>query len=167
MHPPSGQKPSYPGEEATATEIRLLAEQYFKAAELLKSLNQTKNPAALAPFRLAAIHAIELFLNAHLVSTGHTAVEIRELKHDLTKRLELAQAKGLILRAKTARHIETIVDTREYLVTRYSSKHLSKAPPQSRLEATLKEIRRKVVRSMDGAEVNPASSRPSDRTAAS
>ena len=134
----------YPGELATAKDIRLLADHYRKAAHLLQPMGQPGDPLSRAPFRLAAIHAIELYLNALLLHRGLDPRQIRGMQHDLALRAQLANSSGLHLRARTAAHLRTVAEQREYLATRYGpgSPH---APSQiNRLAATLDEVARKV-----------------------
>lgn len=134
----------YPGELATSGEIRLLADEYRKAAHLLKQLGRTSQPLSRAPFRLSAIHAIELYLNALLVHRGYAPREIRGMQHDLAKRTGLAIANGLRLRSRTTAHLNSLAENREYLVTRYGPELRGTISQINRLEATLNEVSRKV-----------------------
>lgn len=61
--------------------------------------------------RLAAIHAIELYLNALLLSRGHASSEVRGLQHDLEKRMDLTLSCGKKLRAKTTDHLKAMGHT--------------------------------------------------------
>lgn len=72
----------YPGEGATAAQILRLADEYRRSADAL--LNAGRNGCAIswAPYRLVAIHAIELYLNACLIAAGFRAVEIRSMQID-------------------------------------------------------------------------------------
>ncbi len=102
------------------------------------------HPLSLAPFRLAAIHALELYLNALLRHEGHAPPEIRGLQHDLALRSELVQQSGLTLRKRTAAaHLEALAKTREYLVTRYDPELVKAASHINRLMATLEEVSQK------------------------
>jgi hypothetical protein len=131
---------AYPEDGTTAEDLLKLACAYHKAAELLLSLKKNGKPETIAPFRRAAIHAIELYFNALLLRHGSTAAQVRDMRHDLVKRLAAAEGRGLALKPKTARHIEAMVEVREYSATRYSSKTNARASPINRLEATLKEV---------------------------
>lgn len=134
----------YPGELATPEQVFSLAEQYRSAAAHLLELGKPRSPLSRAPFRLVAIHAIELHLNALLLHCGKHASELRGLQHNLQSRLDLAEASGLKLRIKTRQHIVTLVDTREYLVTRYGPELASSVSQINRLTATLDEVAKKV-----------------------
>lgn len=57
----------YPGECATAPELLLLAVEYRRSAESLLTIGRSGVPLSWAPYRLVAIHTIELYLNAYLI----------------------------------------------------------------------------------------------------
>jgi hypothetical protein len=141
---PAASQKLYPGELATPDEIRLLADEYRKAAHLLQQLGRAGKPLSMAPFRLSAIHAIELYLNALLLHRGYVPADIRRMQHDLAERTDLAIASGLTLRSRTAAHLNALAENREYLVTRYGPELSKTASQVNRLEATLEEIARKV-----------------------
>ncbi|TGU42539.1 hypothetical protein EN795_35240, partial [bacterium M00.F.Ca.ET.152.01.1.1] len=109
----------YPGQLASPQQIHELAEEYRKAAHQLLPLGRAGKPLTRAPFRLSAIHAIELYLTALLLHRGHNPNQIRKMHHDLSARTEHTTAAGLRLRAKTAKHLQSLSQNREYLVTRY------------------------------------------------
>ena len=134
----------YPGELATPGEICRLADEYRKAAHLLQQLGRTGEPLSRAPFRLSAIHAIELYLNALLLHRGYAPSEIRRMQHDLAQRTGLAIASGLRLRSRTAAHLDALAENREYLVTRYGPELSGTISQINRLEATLEEVSKKV-----------------------
>lgn len=133
-------KEHYPGALASPLQLYQLAEEYRKAAHTLLKLGQTGKPLTRAPFRLSAIHAIELFLNALLLQRGHSPEEIRGLQHDLGARAELSIAVGLRLRMRTAKHLQTLSQNREHLITRYGPELATTASQINRLTATLDEI---------------------------
>ena len=139
---------AYPGTLATPAQIRELADAYCSAAHLLLGAGERRKPLTRAPFRLSAIHAIELYLNAFLLTHGRTAAEVRGLRHDLSARIELAVAAGLKLRVKTTDHLKSLHESREYLVMRYGPELAGTASQVNRLTATLEEIARKVTASM-------------------
>lgn len=143
-------KKVYPGELATTFQVLTLAHEYRNAAVHLAALGRPCEPLSRAPFRLAAIHAIELYLNAFLLNRGHPASEIRGLQHNLVERVKLATSYGLKLRAKTAQHINDLADNREYLVTRYGPEMTSSASQLNRLTATMEEVSRKISKSITG-----------------
>ena len=135
---------TYPGELATPQQIRRLADEYRQAAELLLSTGRRGDPLSRAPFRLAAIHAIELYLNALLLHRGHDPSAVRGLQHNLAVRTDRALAAGLRLRQRTAAHLKSMAANREYLVTRYGPEMTGTASQLNRLAATLSEVARKV-----------------------
>ena len=141
-------KKVYPGELATPYQIHMLAHEYCNAAIHLASLGRPYEPLSRAPFRLAAIHAIELYLNAFLLKHGHPASEIRSLQHNLADRHKLAANYGLQLRAKTAQHLNDLAENREYLVTRYGPEMTSSTSQLNRLTATMEEVMTKVSKLM-------------------
>ncbi|MCP9223783.1 hypothetical protein MKP08_13625 [Erythrobacter sp. LQ02-29] len=137
-----GQK-FYPGELASPELIAQLANEYRLAAAELAKTGRRGEPLSRAPFRMAAIHAIELYLNAFLTAAGRPAVEIRGMQHDLSVRTELALAAKLNLRKRTVSHLKALTRRREYLLARYDPA-ASRASELNRLEATLAELAEKV-----------------------
>ena len=134
-----GQAP-YPGHLATPTALLELAEEYRYAALQIAELGRKGDPISRAPYRLVAIHAVELYLNAMLLHAGHKPADIRGLKHDLAARTEIALAGGLVLRKRTAEHLKKLASSREYLVSRYGPELSSSLSQVNRLAATLDEI---------------------------
>lgn len=134
----------YPGEAATAAEVVALANEYRIAAQLLVQNGRPGEPRSRAPFRMVAIHAVELYLNAFLLRSGHSAGEVRGLQHNLAARADLAVELGLVLRkrTRTREHLHAMSQSREFLVTRYvpSGTSLSEI---NRLQATLTEVAQK------------------------
>lgn len=137
---------AYPGEAATPAQIEALADEYRKASMVLLDLGRRGAPLSRAPFRLTAIHAIELYLNAFLLTRGHAPAEIRALQHNLWKRADLAIAFGLNLRKRTAEHLRSLSAAREYLVSRYGPELSATMSQINRLEATLNEVANKVTK---------------------
>ena len=148
MVPAPVEPQGYPGEAATAAELIRLADQYLVAAKTLRENGRRGDPLSRAPYRLNAIHAIELYLNAYLLGAGHPAKDLRRHHHDLGARTNLALEAGLRLRKRTAAHLRSLSETREYLVSRYDPA-ISSASQLNRLEATLDEIAKKVVLSLE------------------
>jgi hypothetical protein len=132
----------YPGSDMQAVDVLALAEVYYHNSQTL--LPSSTKPKSSPPFRLLIIHAIELYLNAFLLTCGKRAEEIRGLQHDLAKRESLAQQSGLQLKKKTAAHLRTLSANREYLVSRYGSCGGNNVSQPNRLQATLEEVRKKV-----------------------
>ena len=138
----------YPGESATDKQILRLAEVYRKAAHVLLKQEPRGDPLSLAPCRLLAIHAIELYLNALLLHKGHKASDIRGMQHSLAERSKHAIASGLKLRKRTADHLAAMEENREYLVTRYSPEMTATVSQINRLTATLEEVANKATAMM-------------------
>lgn len=131
---------TYPGELARPSDLLALAEEYRKAALLAAQLRQRGRPISMAPYRLNAIHAVELYLNALLLHVGHDPGRIRGLQHDLAARTDLAVASGLQLKHRTAAHLRAMTASREYLVSRYSPELAPTLSQFNRLAATLDEV---------------------------
>jgi hypothetical protein len=134
---------NFPGDAATASQIRALADEYRKAAIVLIPHGKAGKPLSRAPFRLIAIHAIELYLNAYLLEKNKSGCEIRSMRHSLRARVDAALEHGLVLRIKTAAHIRALEDCREYLISRYGPELISTATQLNRLIATLNEVAEK------------------------
>ena len=135
---------TYPGSSASVEEIVHLAREYQMAARTLLLNARRGKPLSRAPARLCAIHAIELYLNAFLLSLGDTPEKIRSRRHDLAERARLALDNGLQLRKKTAEHLIRLSQDREYLVSRYGPELASTLSEVNRLIATLEEVAKKV-----------------------
>lgn len=129
----------HPGDSATAEQIFLLAEEYAAAARALFGLGRKGQPLSRAPYRLAAIHAIELYLDADLIKQGLRVWRIRAFNHDLIARARVSSAFGLVLREGTLAHLDTLSREREYLVCRYGTDQTALSP-LTRLRATLDDI---------------------------
>lgn len=142
-----GGSASYPGEIATAAQIKLLADEYRGPAHDLLSRGRKGQRSSWAPARMSAIHAIELLL----LHKGHAPAEIRGYQHDLAKRAGLAVVKALRLRQRTLHHLGSLSAGREYLATRYGPELGGNWTQQGRLMATLDEVSAKV-----GAAIEPA-----------
>lgn len=153
----------YPGDLATPRQVFDLAEEYRKASHALLQLGRPGKPLTRAPFRLTAVHAIELYLNALLLQRGHAPNQIRGLQHDLWARAELATAAGLLLRKRTAAHLRSLSRSREYLVTRYGPEMVATVSQTNRLTATLDEVAKKVAAMMLGVAPRPGGDRVTGR----
>jgi hypothetical protein len=118
-----------------------------KAATHLLDLSRPGKPLTRAPFRLSAIHAIELYLNALLLHHGHAHRRVRGMQHDIWMRTECAQATGLRLRKRTTNHLRLLSQNREYLITRYGPEPelAAMASHNNELTATLDELAKKVM----------------------
>lgn len=135
---------SYPGELAAPHMIRRLADEYRSAAHVLLPHGRRGDPVSRAPYRFAAIHAIELYLNAFLLKQGHEPRVVRGMQHHLSDRTRLAIESGLRLRKRTEAHLHAMTGNREYLVTRYGPEMTATASQINRLTATLDEVAKKV-----------------------
>lgn len=134
----------YPGSVASVWQILDLAHEYRGSCLHLMARGHGTEPHQLAPARVLAIHAIEFYLNALLLSAGESAVAIRGLHHDLAQRATRASDLGLVLRAETAAHLQQLAGSREYLTTRYGPELSSTWSQINRLTATLEEVAAKV-----------------------
>ena len=134
----------YPGALAGPREVLQLAMEYHEAAQLLATRGRRGQPISRAPYRLAAIQAVELYLNAFLLHCGLEHGRIRGLQHDLAARTDLSLEFGLQLRKRTATHLRTMAAAREYLVSRYGPELSSSLSQLNRLSATLSEVAGKV-----------------------
>lgn len=134
---------TYPGEGAKPDDILRLAAEYRAAAHWLLGQRRKGDAFSLAPCRLVAIHAIELYLNAFLLFSGVEQKSVRGLHHDLAQRMTLAAASGLVLRKRTAAHLLSMTGNREYLVTRYGPEMTTSLSQINRLMATLDELAKK------------------------
>lgn len=133
----------YPGEKATAAELVLLAAEYRRSAEMLLANGRNGAPMSWAPYRLVAIHAIELYLNAFLIAGGHSQASVRALQHNTASRAQLATVANLRLRKRTVAHLTSLSENREYLIARYDPSPVSTSQ-LNRLHATLTEVALKV-----------------------
>lgn len=140
--PNSGQDP-YPGQGATAGQIKSLADDFRAAADAVASRGRRGAPASRSPYRLLALHSVELYLNALLLARGHLPIRVRGLQHDLAARTDLALAAGLVLRARTVTHLRDVAARREYLTSRYAPELAGTASEVNRMAATLEEVARK------------------------
>lgn len=121
-----------------------LADEYKKAAGMLYAAARKKDALSLAPWRLLAIHAIELYLNAFLISKGSTGKALRCMQHNFGDRAKLALDAKLVLKKKTADHLISITKKREYVVSRYDAGAEAEFSKINRLTATLDEVSAKV-----------------------
>ena len=65
------------------------------------------------------------------------------MQHNLAARTDIAIELGLVLRKRTAQHLRSLSETREYLVSRYDP-GLSMTSEINRLTATLEEVAGKI-----------------------
>lgn len=138
------QRRIYPGESATAIETNKLADHYRMAAHHLREKGRRGDPLSWAPYRLTAIQAIELYLNALLLHQNHEPSDVRGLQHNLSLRADMAITAGLKLRKLTAAHLHSLNANREYLTSRYCPELNVTTSQLTRLTATLDEVAKKV-----------------------
>ncbi|AIC25524.1 hypothetical protein IE4803_CH00349 [Rhizobium etli bv. phaseoli str. IE4803] len=131
----------YPGSNANPLEVLDLADAYFDASKLLFNEGRKQIALSLAPARMCAIHAIELYLNAFLRYEGVAPEEIRKRMHNLAEPMFVAKLK---LRKKTALHLEAMTTKREYIISRYAPERTREHTALNRLNATLSEVMAKV-----------------------
>lgn len=135
---------SYPAVDASPLDLCRLADAYRAAAVAAADAVDHAAPHATAPVRLLALHAIELYLTAFLVSRGSTGADARRLGHDLRARADLAASAGLVLRRRTVDHLAEVGRDREYLALRYGPERLPRPFHANRLVSTLGEVAAKV-----------------------
>ncbi len=133
----------YPGKQATAAQLLQLADEYHLAAVELAKLGRPGQPISRAPYRFAAIHAVELYLNALLRHFDRSPEDIRGLQHDLAKRMDWVGEKGLTLRARTEKHVRKMAEAREYQICRYGAEMMAGLSPTNRVDATLDQVAKK------------------------
>lgn len=134
----------YPGALTQPKDISALADAYRQSAHALLATKKSGKSIAHAPFRLCALHAIELYLNAYLLARKLSSAQIRGMQHNLSERAELAIKSGLCLRKRTAVHLQHLTQEREYLRTRYEPEAASTLSQLNRITATLDEVAAKV-----------------------
>ncbi|MDR6790226.1 hypothetical protein J2Y58_003606 [Sphingomonas sp. BE138] len=134
----------YPGSAASAWQILSLAHDYHNSCTHLMMRFEGEEPQTLAPARLLAIHAIELYLNALMLDAGDTPQMVRGLQHDLAGRAKRAIECGLALRPKTAGHLARLTSGKEYVAARYGPELVGSQSELNRLTATLKEVSERV-----------------------
>jgi hypothetical protein len=134
----------YPGDVAAPTEVLRLADEYRQAALAIATHGRRGDPISRAPYRLTAIQAVELYLNALLLHRGTEPSRLRGLQHDLAARADLALENGLVLRKRTTAHLKAMASSREYLVSRYGPELTSTLSQLNRIAATLDEVAAKV-----------------------
>jgi hypothetical protein len=131
----------YPGDMATAAEIAALADSYWRAARHLNDQVATKGkPLTRMPVYLCGIQSIELYLVAFLRHSGRSNGEVRGFHHDFAASLDLACTVGLKIDARTAKHLASMTDCREYVVSRYAPEAARKLSPITRLFRSIENI---------------------------
>lgn len=136
----------YPGEAESPAAIFRLAEAYRAAALRLWEERDRAEPLSAIPYRLLAVHAVELYLNAFLLARGHAPEGLRGMQHDLSKRVLAAQQAGLPLRTRMVASAALLTAGREYLQARYVTKAGPGRAPPNQIGALLDEVRTKVSR---------------------
>ncbi|MGB7285792.1 MAG: hypothetical protein WBC71_02570 [Salaquimonas sp.] len=134
----------YPGSQTTYGQMLALANEYRLTASALDELRKQNQRLSSAPYRFAAVHSIELHLNAFLLFCGQSATDLRRCYHDLEIRETCASEHGLVLRKKTRTLLRKINGNREYLVARYGVDQLDDMVSVLELQSVLNEISKKV-----------------------
>jgi hypothetical protein len=135
-----------PGDSMDALSTLALAAEYAQASKALRKLGRMRQAQSYAPFRFAALHAIELYLSAYLRLHGLDNAELRSTGHRFCAKTELATQHGLRLRKKTHAHLIELSGNREYQAVRYDTTMLALLTKINRLEATRDEIAAEVTR---------------------
>ncbi len=130
----------YPGSQACASELLHFAEVYHQAAIELFENADRRTAISYAPARMCSLQSIELCLNAFLRTSGASAEDVRGRHHSL---IDETFVQTLRLKKKTAAHLETLTEQREYLLTRYAPDLVSEQSELTRLRATLDEVMQK------------------------
>lgn len=130
----------------TPQELANLARSFSEATDKLLGLCKKGKPLTHAPYRFAAIHAIELYLTAYLQLNNHEPKTIRGLQHDLAKRTDHATKAGLKLRKRTIAHLRQLTSNREYVETRYHPAAMKNLTQPNAIIATLKDVEDKVMK---------------------
>jgi len=139
----------YPGDLAAPRQVLMLADEYRRAAETLLPTGRRGKPLSRAPYRLVAIQAVELYLNAFMLVRGYGPPKLRALHHNMAPRALFARTSGLGLRKATIKHLHELSETREYLVSRYGPERCGSLSQLNRLGATLNEVAEKVTAVVD------------------
>jgi HEPN domain-containing protein len=145
----------YPGETSSPDEIIRLADEYRNAVPTLLELRRKGSTVSTGPFRLVAIHAIELYLNAFLIAYGERPATVRGYHHQLSKLSASACEKGLILKRTTLGHLEAMAGDREYLCARYNPEAPGKSQ-LNRITSTLNEVAQKVSKKVQASKAASA-----------
>jgi hypothetical protein len=130
----------FPGDSMDSLKTLALAAEYEQASIALRKLARRGEFQSFAPFRLAALHALELYFVSFLRMHGVANTEIRSTGHQFCAKMELAARYGFSVRKRTCDHLAQLTGNREYLVTRYDTTMLPLLTQVNRLEATLKEV---------------------------
>jgi hypothetical protein len=140
---------THPGDCACVQALLELAADYRRAAHALEKLRRADKSVPFDPIRLVAIHATELHLHAFLRAQGIEGKEIRKLNHDLARMTALAAQKGIVLRGRTAAHLQSMTGAREYRNVRYAPQLQPKSSQINRILATLEEVATKVAKRLE------------------
>ena len=149
-----GSPDCYPGADARADEVIRLANHYRGAANDLLRLVEEKGARRIAPCRLCAVHAIELYLNAFLLKLGIPQADPRQ-----RPRPRRARGAGQRRRSRApAADGDPPGDddaSPRASVLRYDP-GMAEVAPLNRLWATLDEIARKVTSAVGGSSPRPS-----------
>ncbi|UEQ85950.1 hypothetical protein I8E17_35060 (plasmid) [Rhizobium sp. AB2/73] len=149
--PKPGNGPAYPGKAADVRGILDLAARYRDAAN---TLGEGVSKLNHLPRRLLALHSIKLYLDALLLANGLDRQTICSFEHDFNERTRIAMDIGLVLRKRTAAHLETLSSSREYLAASYGPETTATLSQMNRVMATLDELSLKVRKMLRGRHGN-------------
>ena len=130
-------------EPAGPAEVLRLADAYRSAAGVMLDARAPGGRRPSAPYRLLAIHAVELYLNALLRHAGADERHVRKMGHNLAARAAKAEGVGLRLRPATAAHLGIMTGRHEYMLARYGPIENAEISEVTRLSATLDEVAKK------------------------
>jgi hypothetical protein len=130
------------GEIRPQDALRLAAE-YHAAAQIMRDRVRKGDALSQASFHFLALHSVELYLNALLLTFGHSAKDIRKLQHDFAGRCIAAGRTPLRLSQGTLSDLVRTTSAGEYRSRRYDTACV-KVSELNRREQTLREVAQKV-----------------------
>jgi HEPN domain-containing protein len=132
--------PPYPGDHIDGVALLGMAKSYHEAADRLRAaLTPCKN-GDYAPWRLLALHAIELYLSAAMLRHDHDMAVVRSSSHDLEKKLNLLLKDGMRFSEKTCHVLRLVSQDRHYVRARYAPDMVKEMMPITRLNAALSDV---------------------------
>jgi len=129
--------------DSAAPDLIALANEYAKCANALNGLRKQNRRLQSAPHRFAALHAIDLYLNACLIHLGKGLKHTKSLQHNFYVKFELLELEGFVLKQRFKTYLKLLTDSGEYTQTRYSFHTVSDELSIPQLQALLREIAKK------------------------
>ncbi len=120
-----------------------LAQEYDAAANFLKERFRKQSPVSRAPACLAALYAVECYLDAYLMTRGLQPVVVKGLGHSLTQRNILSAAADLNLSKRTQQHLCALDTSREELIAGTDDNCFAALSEVNKLFGTLAEVAEK------------------------